>query len=94
MHKTGSAPNPDSGTWFAFCETCNWISEGLGELSAGVAADHHMIEMAHRRNPRDRFMMMRVQVPPDMSDEKAMMQIVSAINLHTDCGVINIPPFL
>lgn len=89
MHEIRTWVDPHEGLCDGYCVTCGWTFVNKTELSAVVAVDHHQIETMP--NPRDRLLFLRVLIPANVVDHEAKMQIIKAINLHTDCGITGIP---
>lgn len=75
--------------WISQCGTCGWFQRNKLEMSATVAADHHVV--MNQPNPRDRLVFIRVLIPAYITDQQALEYIVNRVSEQRDLGIIGIP---
>lgn len=90
LHETSVYQMHDNGEWCARC-ICGWVDYYETHLSTMVASDHHQVMMQRQKEPRDRLLFLRVQIPHGVSENRAKTEIVRALNIHSRIRVTAIP---
>lgn len=91
LHETSVYQMDEEWMWCVACEGCGWEDYYHSYLSAMVASDHHQVMMQRQKEPRDRLLFLRVQIPHGVSENRAKTEIVRALNIHSRIRVTAIP---